>query len=101
MLLNISAAQVAMLQCLHKLTGGSGERISLDPKLIIRNLGVSVSQFTEDAAALAAHGLAGVRNFRPNTNDVPSPICSAIWLTGKGETYLKELRSEPRPAMAP
>jgi len=97
MVLNIS--ELVMLNCLHRLTGGSGERISLDPKLIMRNLGVSVSRFTEDVAALAAHGFAGVRHFRPNAHDVPSSICSAIWLTGKGETYLKELRSEPRPAM--
>jgi hypothetical protein len=89
MVANISPAELALLEYLHKHSGGLGERIGLDPKPITRSLRISMTQFAEDSASLAAQGLAGIRDFRPDANDVPSSRCSAIWLTKKGEDYLK------------
>ncbi len=89
----ISQGERSLLQYLNQHSGGSGERISLDPKAVTRGLRISANQFAEDAAALAAHGLAGVRDFRPNANDIPSSKCSAIWLTRKGEDYLRHPQS--------
>jgi hypothetical protein len=86
---NISQAELTLLEYLHKHSGGSGERIGLAPKPITRELRISMKQFAEESAALAAQGLAGVRNFRPDANDVPSLKCSSIWLTRKGADYLK------------
>ena len=89
MLETISQGELNLLEYLGKHSCGLGERISLDPKPITRGLRISETQFAADSAALVAHGLAGVRGFRPNSNDVPSSKCSAIWLTGKGEDYLR------------
>jgi hypothetical protein len=93
---NISRAELTMLEYLHQHSGGSGERIWLDPKPIRRDLRISMDQFVEDSASLVAHGFAGVRDFRPDANNVPSSTCSAIWLTRMGEEYLRRSRSGPR-----
>jgi hypothetical protein len=90
MSLDISETGLALLIHLQKNSSAMGERISLDPKHIIHRLRISVDQFAQASALLAGHGLAGVRNFRPNANDVPSSKCSAIWLTKKGDDYLKQ-----------
>jgi hypothetical protein len=95
MLANISQAELTLLQYLEGRSGSSGQRISLDPKLVSRSLRISLSELAENSASLAAHGFAGVRNFRPNANDVPSAQCSAIWITGKGKDYLRQ--SQPGP----
>ena len=87
----ISQAELTLLKYLREHSGGSGERIGLAPKPITRSLRISLKQFAEDSASLAAYGLVGVRNFRPDVNDVPSSKCSAIWLTRKGEDYLRGL----------
>jgi hypothetical protein len=86
---NITDAEVALLDYLRKHSGAPGERIAMDPRPITRSLGISVEQFAAESASLVALGFAGVRDFRPNANDVPSLKCSSIWLTGKGEDYLK------------
>ena len=85
----VSPAQQALLAYLHARSGGSGRRIGLDPKPVMHALRLSPAQFTEDSASLAAHGLVGVRDVRADANDVPSRKCSAIWVTGKGEDYLR------------
>ena len=82
---------MTLLEYLHKHSGSLGERIALDPKPISRSLRISMNQFAENSASLAAHGFAGMRDFRPNTKDVPSSKCSAIWLTKKGDDYLRGL----------
>jgi hypothetical protein len=89
MLTNISATELMLLQYLQAHSGGAGERIGLDPKPIRRSLRISITQFITDASSLVAHGLAGVRDFRADANDIPSSVCSAIWLTGRGEEYLR------------
>lgn len=89
----ISQTELALLEYLHVHSGGSGERIALDPKPITRCLKISMCRFAEDSASLAAQGLAGVRDFRADANDVPSSRRSAIWLTKKGEEYLRGWRS--------
>jgi hypothetical protein len=89
----ISQTELMLLEYLHVHSGGSGQRIALDPKPIARSLKISMNQFGEDSASLAAHGFAGVRDFRAAPNDVPSSRRSAIWLTKKGEDYLRGWRS--------
>jgi hypothetical protein len=97
----LNASERAMLEYLRKHSGGSGERISLDPKPIRRDLRLSAGQFDADATSLAAHGFAGVRGFRSESNpDVPTSGCSAIWVTRKGEDYLRRTRPEPTLARA-
>ena len=95
MLANITESELTLLRYLHVHSGGSGERISLDPRPIVRSLRMSMEEFARSAASLAALGLAGVRNFRPDSNDVPSPRCSAIWLTRSGEDFLKRMPAAP------
>jgi hypothetical protein len=96
---NISQTELSLLVYLHEHSGGAGERIGLDPKPIRRSLRLSMNQFIADAASLTARGFAGVRDLRPDANDVPSSKCSAIWLTGKGEDYLRWFRSVSRAAV--
>jgi hypothetical protein len=98
MLTNISPSELTLLEHLHQRSGGSKERIWLDPKPISRSLRISMKQLAENSASLAAHGLAGVRDFRPNADDVPSLQCAAIWMTKMGEEYLK--RSQPETCQA-
>jgi hypothetical protein len=100
MVASLSQTELTLLQYLHEHSGGSGERIWLDPKPIARRLRISVTQFAADSASLAALGFAGVRDFRADANDVPSAKRSAIWLTGKGEDYLR-LAQYQRRAVAP
>ena len=88
---NTSQAELTLLKYLQEHSGGSGERPWLDPRSIARGLRISLKQFTEDSVSLAAQGFAGVRDFRPDAHDAPSLTCSAIWLTRKGEDYLRGL----------
>ena len=92
---NISQAELALLEYLRRHSGELGERIGLAPKPITRSLRISMIQFAENSASLAALSLAGVRDFRADTNDTPSLRCSAIWLTKKGEDYLKDRAAGP------
>ena len=85
----ISPPQLGLLQYLREHSGGAGARTSQEPKAVTRDLRISTCQFAADSAALAAHGLAGVRNFWSDSKNAPSATCSAIWLTGKGEEHLR------------
>jgi hypothetical protein len=90
---NISPAELALLEYLHARSGTSGGRIGLDPKPITRDLRISMTRLAETSASLAALGLAGVRHNRPSAEGVASTICAAIWVTSKGQDYLKRARS--------
>ena len=98
---NISQAELTLLQYLHEHSGVSGGRIGLDPKPITRELRISMTQLAEHSAALAAHGFAGVRHTRPGADEVPSSTCSAIWVTSKGQDYLRRSQSRPAAAKTP
>lgn len=98
---NVSPAELTLLQYLHEHSGGSGRRIGLDPMHIRRGLRISPTRFAEDSASLGAHGFVGVRCLRPDADDVPSATCSAIWVTSKGEDYLRRSHPGPRPAGVP
>ena len=95
---NVSQPELTLLQYLHEHAGVSGGRIGLNPRAVMRALRINMTRLTEDAASLAAHGLAGVRFARRGADDLPSSTCSAIWVTEKGEAYLKQLQSRPRDA---
>ena len=97
----VSPAQQAMLEYLRERSGGSGRRIGLDPKPVMHGLRISPAQFAADSASLAAHGLVGVRDVRPDARDVPSRKCSAIWVTGRGEDYLRGTLGAPEPDPTP
>jgi hypothetical protein len=90
---NLSPAELALLEYLHERSGTSGGRIGLDPKPITRDLRISMTSLAETSASLAALGLAGVRNNRASAEGVASTICAAIWVTSKGQDYLKRARS--------
>ena len=92
---NIRPTELDLLRYLSDHSGASGGRVGLDPKPIVSGLRISRTQFAADSAALQALGFVGVRNHRPKADDVPSTECSAIWMTKKGEDYL---RLQPRPA---
>ncbi len=89
----LGPTELSLLKYLQLRSGGSGGRTALDPKAVIRGLRISNTQFAESSAALAALGMAGMRNLRPDSKDVPSLKCSSIWLTGKGEEYLRQSSS--------
>jgi hypothetical protein len=97
----ISQAELTLLQYLHQHAGISGGRIGLDPKAIRRDLRINMPRLAEDSASLAAHGFAGVRHTRPGADDVPSSTCSAIWVTSKGEDYLRRSQSSHATVKAP
>ena len=84
----ITPAELALLEYLHAHSCRSTVRPWLDPKPITQFFRISMIQFAAYSGALVARGFAGVREFRPDANDVPSLRCSAIWLTQKGEDYL-------------
>ena len=90
---NISPAELALLEYLHERSGPSGGRIGLDPKPITRDLRINMTKLAETSASLAALGLAGVRHNRANAESVASNICAAVWVTRKGQDYLKGARS--------
>ena len=87
----LSRTELTLLQYLKEHSGVSGGRIGLDPRAVMRTLGISKTQLAEDAASLAGHGLAGVRYARAGADGAPSSSssCSAIWITTGGEAHLK------------
>lgn len=99
----ITERELTLLQYLDDRAGVTGGRIGLDPQYIKRDLHIPLPCLIEDSAALTALGLAGMRYARARPDDIaPSTICSAIWVTSKGQAYLKRvqrLRGRP-PARA-
>jgi hypothetical protein len=93
---NLTHHELTLLQYLHDRSGIPGARFGLDPKFVKRGLRISVTQFDRDSASLATHGLAAVRYARSSDGDVPSSTCSAIWVTSKGEDYLRASRPDSR-----
>ena len=93
----LSRTELTLLQYLKEHSGVSGGRIGLDPRAVMRTLGISKTQLAEDAASLAGHGFAGVRYARPGADGARSSSCSAIWITTGGEAHLK--RSPSRRAV--
>src|SRR5688572_28735722 len=91
----ISLAELTLLQHLHEHGGVAGGRIGLDPKVIKRDLRISMTRLEEDSASLAAHGFAGVRHTRPGADNASPSTCSAIWVTSKGQAYLRRSQSGP------
>jgi hypothetical protein len=87
---NLTRQELTLLQYLHDRSGIAGARFGLDPKFVKRGLRISVTQFARDSASLAARGLAAVRYARSCAGAVPPSTCSAIWVTSKGEDYLKQ-----------
>jgi hypothetical protein len=87
---DLTHQELTLLKYLHDRSGIPGARFGLDPKFVKRGLRISVTQFARDSAALAVRGFAAVRYARSDAGDVPSSTCSAIWVTSKGEDYLKE-----------
>ena len=85
---HITPAEFSLLSYLREHSAGPGERTSQDPKAIARGLRISIIQFAADAHALWAHGMVGTRGSAPDSGDLPSAKCSAIWLTRTGEEYL-------------
>ena len=97
----LSRSECALLQYLHDHSPGSGERTSLDPKHVIRALRIGRPGFDADVASLTALGFAGARRYQPDcdraANATPvSTAPSAIWITGKGEDYLRCRLAERR-----
>jgi hypothetical protein len=84
----VTAVEMRLLKYLREHSGRWDQSIWLDPGPVARGLGISANQLREESATLAARGLIGLRDFRPNANDVPSQRCAAIWLTRKGKEYL-------------
>ena len=93
----LKLADIRLLNYLREHSGRSDQSTWLDPGPVARGLGISPTQLREESAPLAAAGFIGIRDFRPNANDVPSERCAAIWLTRKGKDYLWRRRTRPRP----
>jgi hypothetical protein len=96
---NITERELTLLQYLNDRSGVMGGRIGLDPQRIRRDLRISLPRLAEDSAALTALGLAGMRYARARSDDVAlSTTCSAVWVTSKGQAYLRRAR-RPTPAI--
>lgn len=92
----ISEREFTLLQYLHEHSGVAGGRIGLDPQRVKRDLRISMTRLAEDSASLTALGLAGMRYTRTSVEDIaPSSTCSAVWVTRKGQDFLKRCRSAP------
>jgi hypothetical protein len=98
--LTLSRSENALLQYLHDHSGGWGERTALDPKYVIRALRMGRPGFEADVASLTALGLAGARRFRNESERdnamAASTAPSAVWITGKGEDFLRFRQAERR-----
>ena len=90
-------AGLKLLAYLSEHAGRSGQRFWLDPKPVVRNLGISQEEFALASGYLVEHGFAGMRMFSvgADTPPVASARCCAIWLTGGGEHYLRKLQASP------
>jgi hypothetical protein len=106
----LSRSQCALLQYLRDHSAGRGQRTSLDPKHVIRALRVGRPGFDADMASLAALGFAGARRYQADldraatagsSNGGAAAVMappSAVWITGKGEEFLRLRQAERRRA---
>lgn len=92
----LNASEGVLLQYMFDRSTGRGERTPLDPKSVLRALRISKDGFAGALAALTALGLAGTRRFRPRDDTNEATECSAIWITGSGERFLKRRQFELR-----
>jgi hypothetical protein len=97
----LSRSECALLQYLHDHSAGWGERTSLDPKYVIRGLRLGRPGFEADVASLTALGFAGARRHQvdPDRAGPAAAVAaapSAVWITGKGEEFLRHRTSERR-----
>src|SRR3954471_14919350 len=95
---HIGDTELRLLASLHERSDGSGQRIGLDPRAVVKSLRLGAAQFASGSSALAGYDLAGVRRFRSDSRDhhVAVGPFAAIWLTGRGEDYLRRLEADPR-----
>src|SRR4051794_23549939 len=96
MTLHLGETQLTLLAYLREHSGGYAQRIGLDPKPITQRLHIEHGELVKDSSALVRHGFVGVRGFRPEAGDSASHTVPAIWLTGRGEDYLRRLEADPR-----
>jgi hypothetical protein len=93
----IEEGGLKLLACLSEHAGQVGQRFWLDPKPVVRSLGISQEEFALASGYLVEHGFAGKRMFSVGADTAPvaSVRCCAIWLTGSGENHLRELQASP------
>jgi hypothetical protein len=94
MLTELGGMELKLLVYLQEHSQGSGQRIGLDPKCIAKALRIRPEQLAKDSIALAGHSLAGVRAVHGDSNESDAGKISSIWLTGKGEEYLRRLAAD-------
>ena len=92
---HLGETQLALLAYLREHSGGYAQRIGLDPKPVAKGLRIDHGELVMEASALVRHGLVGVRGFRPDAGHPASEPVPAIWLTGRGEDYLRRLEADP------
>jgi hypothetical protein len=92
----LSPSENALLEYLRDHSAGKGQRISLDPKCVARDLRIGKPRFDADATALTALGFAGERRFRAEGERVTVTERSSIWITGAGENFLRRRQLERR-----
>jgi hypothetical protein len=92
----LSPTESVLLQYLSQRSAGRGQRTALDPKSVLRGLRIGKERFEVDAAALSGLGFAGTRRCRPAGGSVRPTACSAVWVTGEGENFLKRRQFELR-----
>ncbi len=97
----LSRSECALLQYLHDHSAGWGERTALDPKYVIRGLRIGKPGFEADVASLTALGFAGARRVQADLERTAPAVAmvaapSAVWITGKGEDFLRERLAERR-----
>ena len=91
----LAQTELKLLAYLQEHSEGSGQRIGLDPKPIAKDLRIGPEQLTKDSSALKGHSLAGVRGFRADPERLEAVKVSSIWLTGRGEDFLRQLEADP------
>jgi hypothetical protein len=96
----LNAPEGLLLQYLFDRSTGRGERTPLDPKSVLRALRLEKVGFAGTLSALTALGFAGARRFRPRVDVDEATECSAVWITGAGERFLKRRQFELRHAAA-
>jgi hypothetical protein len=92
---NINEDELRVLAFLHETVAGYDENFELDPKAVGKSLALDEQQLAKTASYLASHGLVGMATADTSTFNGHAFLFTALWLTGKGEDYMRELEAQP------
>ncbi len=93
---NINDDELSILAYLHECAKAFGEHGRFEPKEIMQALKLDDPNFVKHISYLVEHDLAGIKTIDVSTMQTGQKHrIIGVWLTGKGENFMRELEAQP------